>query len=299
MTKIIPNKTTFYIAKFITMLSCLLIMRDVSLFSKENLQNLIAREISKPHLCSDEVITNPLRSDGFGGQFQSIIYSVIYAEMNKKKYLYTPFKNMEHNYNNENDFVSKKEQFINFIHHFEINEDLNIQSSMDLHDQMNFFENNLTNCANCDSLKKLKIIFKENKNKSDYFNDSHKNIAVHIRRPNPHDNRIEGTNTSDNLYTKIISFLRDYYSSEKPLFHIYSQGDTEYFQNNFAGNDIVFHMNESIEQTFASMVFADVLVTGTSSFSYTAGLLSDAQVYYIPFWHPPLPHWIPVNFISF
>jgi hypothetical protein len=46
------------------------------------------------------------------------------------------------------------------------------------------------------------------------------------------------------------------------------------------------------------MVLADILVTGASSFSYTAGLLSEGIVYYIPFWHAPLPHWTPVDVLK-
>ena len=43
------------------------------------------------------------------------------------------------------------------------------------------------------------------------------------------------------------------------------------------------------------MVLADVLVAGASSFSYTAGILAEGTVYYTPFWHEPLPHWISIE----
>ena len=52
-------------------------------------------------------------------------------------------------------------------------------------------------------------------------------------------------------------------------------------------NDI----NESIEDTFTSLVLADVLVISKSSYSYIAGILSEGIVYYQPFWHSPLPNW--------
>jgi hypothetical protein len=44
-----------------------------------------------------EIISNPCRTDGFGAQYQTIIYSVIYAELNNKEFRYSPFKKMEHN----------------------------------------------------------------------------------------------------------------------------------------------------------------------------------------------------------
>ena len=53
-------------------------------------------------------ITNPERTDGFGAQFQTIIASAIYAELNNIPYIYTPFKMMEHNYDNDPEFLPKK-----------------------------------------------------------------------------------------------------------------------------------------------------------------------------------------------
>jgi len=242
----------------------------------------------------DEIITNPLRSDGFGAQFQTIIISAIYAELNNMKYQYTPFKKMEHNYENDTTFIQKKEKLINFIGNFEINEDLNIQIQRG-YGETGFLDNNTALCANSLSLKKIKEIFRSNKNRQDYFSDENLNIAIHIRRPNAHDNRTGGADVPDSIYLKAINFLRSIYSSKNRQFHIYSQGNVDDFKTIYNSDDVIFHINASIENTFSSMVFADVLVTSQSSFSYTAGLISDGVVYFIPFWHSPLPHWIRLN----
>lgn len=243
-------------------------------------------------LAGNEIVTNPLRTDGFGAQFQTIIYSVIYAELNGKNYTYTTFKNMEHNYENDPDFLNRKEWLINFINFFPINTDETLQKKISPRDYITFFESNLNTCANSESLKKIKQIFRANKDKNNYFSNSNFNIAIHIRRPNPHDSRIDGTNTQDQVYIDIIERLRAKYSAQAPLFHIYSQGDLESFKHQYTGDDIIFHLNESIEDTFTSMVLAEVLVTSRSSFSYAAALLSEGTVYYLRFWHPPLPGWI-------
>lgn len=240
------------------------------------------------------VVTNPPRFDGFGGQFQTIIYSVIYAEMNNQEYLYTPFTKMEHNYDDDPDFINKKERIINFIDHFEINKDPSIQSLGAPH-FVRYFEEHLEQCANSESLKKIKAFFRESKNKRDYFDDENFNIAIHIRRPNSHDSRIAGTQEPDELYLKIIESLRSKYRSRKPLFHVYSQGDLEVFKKTFGADDIVLHINGSVEDSFIPMVLADALVSGTSSYSYVAAILSEGDIYYIPFWHPPFPHWTQVN----
>jgi FkbM family methyltransferase len=75
------------------------------------------------------------------------------------------------------------------------------------------------------------------------------------------------------------------------MIHIFSQGDIKDFKM-YENSRTMFHLNESIEETFMFMVDADVLLTAPSSFSYTAGILSDGVVYYIPFWHKKLPNWI-------
>lgn len=243
------------------------------------------------------IITNPKRSDGFGGQLQTIIASVIYAELHNVKYIYTPFRAMAHNYHNDDKFLAKKEWLINFINHFEINTNYNLQHQISPQAYIGFFEHNLSRCAHSKSLKIIKRIFRSNKNLKDYYNPEYFNIAIHIRRPNSHDNRTEGTDTPDEIFIKALNKLSTIYASNNPLFHVYSQGNEENFKI-FESDNIIFHLNESIEETFTSMVFADVLVIGASSFSYSAGLLSDGIVYYIPFWHPPLPHWKSINSLS-
>ena len=42
--------------------------------------------------------SNPPRNDGFGSQFQSIIWSYLYCKMNNYEFCYLPFTTMEHNY---------------------------------------------------------------------------------------------------------------------------------------------------------------------------------------------------------
>jgi hypothetical protein len=241
-----------------------------------------------------EIITNPLRSDGFGGQFQTIIYAMIYAELNNMPFRYTPFRKMEHNYDNDAEFLKDKEQLINFIGNFEVNENLKLQSNNNLQFIL-FFEANFEKSMNSQSMKKIKEVFWSNKNKEDYFDAEKFNVAVHVRRPNSHDTRIYGSNTPDRVYLKTIDLIRNKYSSKKPLFHIYSQGDIKTFEKIYAADDVVLHIDESIEQTFTSLVLADVLVTSSSSLSYTAGILSDGEVYYMPFWHPALPGWITIE----
>jgi hypothetical protein len=237
-----------------------------------------------------QIITNPDRADGFGAQFQTIIYSAICAELNNMDYAYTPFNKIEHNYDNDPYFILEKEWLINFIGNFELNR--TNATKLDVGNVVNFCEcsQNLAKSANSSVLKKIKKVFKANKDRSKYFDAEHFHIVIHLRRPNQHDNRVYGTDVSEDLYLATINKLRQVYADKNPLFHLHSQGSAENFTK-FNAPDIMLHLNESVEDSFIPMVLADVLVTGRSSFSYTAGLISEGTVYYTSFWCPPLPGW--------
>ncbi len=297
---------------------------------------------------TQEIITNSNTkySDGFGSQFHEIISTIIYAELNNKKFVYTPFKEMDHNYKEDSDFISKKEWLTNFTGNFELTQHKFNKTNK----RTEFFNENIEKCSKSESLKKIKKIFRANKNIKNYFSNKaagessetdqsnpafapstcktstdrqggvypehvegagyspntnprdkarsvlatenkNFNIAIHVRRPNSHDTRTEGTDLPNKFYLNIINNLRNLYKAENLLFHIFSQGDIKNFKV-FESKDTILHLDESIEDTFCSMVFADMLIVGPSSFSYVAGILSENLVYYIPFvLLNPLPHW--------
>lgn len=241
---------------------------------------------------ANQIVTNPERNDGFGAQFQTIIYSVIWAELNDTQFVYTPFKQMEHNYDQDVDYLEKKEWLINFKGNFGANNSDAVP--LNVFSVIGFFKHNLNACWTSEALEKIKRIFRENKNFDDYFDCDRFNIVVHLRRHNSHDNRVEGTNTPEDVYLTTINKLREIYRDKHPQFHLHSQGANEDFKN-FNAPDIILHLNETAEDAFTPMVLADVLVTSASSFSYTAGILSEGIVYYMPFWHPPLPNWISIS----
>jgi hypothetical protein len=244
---------------------------------------------------SNSALTNPERSDGFGAQFQTIIYSAIYAELHNKQYVYTPFKAMEHNYSHDGGFIADKERLINFITNVSINNGK--ATPIPIGTLIDFFEANLSACVQSQALKKIKALFRANKDTRTFFNSENLHIAVHVRRPNSHDSRLMGADTPDAIFLTAIGALRSLYASKSPLFHIYSQGAIQDFDA-YKNHDVILHINESVEDTFTAMVFADVLVTAPSSLSYTAGILSDGIIYYIPFWHAALPGWISVDTIK-
>ena len=148
-------------------------------------------------------------------------------------------------------------------------------------------------------LKIIKNIFRQSN--TTVYDANFLHIAIHIRRMNHHDkNRLnenannsvlKGMDVPNNLYLDIISQLSKHYSSSQLKFHIYSQGSENDFKEFQDCKNIIFHLNEKLNMTFKGLVFADVLVTAPSTLSYVAGLISNGQIFYIPFCNPPLPHW--------
>jgi hypothetical protein len=252
--------------------------------------------------CAEEVITNPRQYDGFGSQLQSLVASVIYAELVNKKFAYRPFKKMAHNYNGDDrdhEFIAQKEELINFKNNFDPIDKNDTSKKYIAHTGVfykTFVDKNMVQCSHSHSLRKIRRIFRENKNTENYFNNENFNIVVHVRRPNSHDNRILGTDTPDGVFINTIDKLRVIYAEKNPLFHVHSQGNSEQFAA-YIAPDIVLHLDESLEDSFTAMVLADVLVTSASCLSYMAGFLSEGTVYYMPYWHTPMPHWISVNSI--
>lgn len=226
------------------------------------------------------MLTNPSRNDGFGAQYQTIIYAAITAELKNMKFLYTRFKQMEHNYDNDPDYIIKKENLINFLDFFDECKD-NLQERQAIHPTLliAYIEGNIEAASNTKVLSKIKDAFHKGKTKR-----FEKYVAIHVRMPNPHDNR--GVEHADHHYIKIIKDLRSLYPDYE--FHIHSQKGIKIEDY---PDYCVMHIDESCEDAFTDLALADVLVTCASSFSYVAGLVSRGKVYYMKFWHKPLPNW--------
>jgi len=250
------------------------------------------------------VVTNPSKSgDGFGENFKLLIYSVMFAELHGCKFLYTPFKQMEHNYDMDPEYLSKKERLINFIGNFEQvpSEEVTNQPRpyvLDTFELLRFYQTNITKCAKCKSLDIIKDLFRANK--TDPFDNSYMNVAIHIRRMNKEDYKrtnapngcLMGMDVPDDLYLTSMSQV-EHISGDRPVrIHIFSQGkpaDFEIYLKHH--NNVVLHLNEDLESTFTQMVYADVLLTAPSALSYSAGLICRGMVFYIEFCNPKLPHW--------
>jgi len=244
------------------------------------------------------VYTNIVSTDGFGAQYQKVIQTYLYCKMHGLSYTYTPFSNMEHNYTNDADFIKKKEDLINLYNNMPLSTQIDNVVIMDYFKQVRSWydgdntRNNIDKACESEYMDFIKKCFWDNKER-DLYKNGKKNIAVHVRRSNPHDLGQAGARitTPDEYYLYIMEHIRTKYNNDELQFHIYSQGNEADF-NKYVREDVILHINEDIDTSFISMVGADILVTSPSSLSYVAALISDGEIYFKPFWHMPRNNWI-------
>jgi hypothetical protein len=54
------------------------------------------------------------RADGFGAQYQHIIFGILYADIHNNTYIHKPITQMSHNYENNPNFINEIEEFKQF-----------------------------------------------------------------------------------------------------------------------------------------------------------------------------------------
>lgn len=248
------------------------------------------------------IITTIPRTDGFGAQFQNILVDIIYTKLKTNNtYIFPDIKSFEHNYDNDPLFREKLIDYMNLKPHFPNTDNAENIPHYEPYPGITYrhCDENLTNILKCSMFKELRDIFFENKKTP--FDTNFFNVAVHIRRNNQHDSRVEGSDTPDDYYLNVIQHFRCNYKGEKSLkFHIYSQSPSSNFAihrpssnyDMYLSNDTEFHIDEFLLDTFSGLVFADGLIMSGSSFSYAAAMLNGGIIYYKRFWHAPADNWI-------
>lgn len=242
------------------------------------------------------IISNPFfgPQEGFGEQYKITIFYMIYAELNGYDFVYTPFKSIAHNYDNDPNFVHNLEQMIGLIHYLSMpSSNIKIKNCF-IADVIHFLHNNMDQFENSIALQTVRNCFYNVNSKPTSIDSEFLHICVHIRRPNLIDNRNtnRGVMVPDEVYIEIMNQLATLSSERHKIFHVISQGDESNFVTFKNGNTHVqLHINENLQDTFKLMVYSDILIVSPSALSYTAGLVSKNQVFYIRHCNPPLPSW--------
>jgi FkbM family methyltransferase len=241
-------------------------------------------------------VTNELRTDGFGAQFQSVLWTLLWAELTGRCFQYTDIPHIDlisnsgtvKDHEDENT-LDEVVRFMAFKDHYPPADGARPVFNMTAYA---YVEANIDAVFASEAFQRFKTRFFEGKTRRV---DGRVHVAVHIRRLNNFERengrfRPGSHDTPNAEYLAIIRRIRAEYAGRDLVFDIYSQGHADDFKE-FESDQTVLHLNEKVLDSFTDLVFADVLVTCRSSFSYLAALLSDGDVYYMPFWHPPLSKW--------
>ncbi len=140
------------------------------------------------------------------------------------------------------------------------------------------------------------------KNETLKYIPSHLNIAIHVRRgdimSDPNNENLRMRYLSNDYYVKTLKQVVDMFSKkqEKPL-HIwfFSQGKPEDYPEFHHYNNFHWCLDMGAQESFLHMVYADILITSKSSFSYKPALLNRGiKVCPRFFWHgyPDTDDWI-------
>ena len=140
------------------------------------------------------------------------------------------------------------------------------------------------------------------KNDKLIFDASHFNIAVHIRRgdinigqQNGNSNLTSRWQNNDYYVNALNNVLKGLSQNKTISIYLFSQGEVDDFADFQQFASINYCLDMSARQSFLHMVYADLLITSKSSFSYKPALLSNGiKVCPKIFWHgyPIDNYWI-------
>lgn len=138
------------------------------------------------------------------------------------------------------------------------------------------------------------------KTESLLYDNAHFNIAIHVRRgdilTNPSDPGLRKRFLSNDYFEKVLRQVLAHVMTDKPV-HIYffSQGKPEDYPEFASFPNLHWCMDMGAQASFLHLVYADLLITSKSSFSYKPALLNRGiKVCPGDFWHgyPQSPDWI-------
>lgn len=241
------------------------------------------------------------RSDGVGAQVHSQFSIAAYAHLRGLRWIPSPLRQVAHNDASEPDWDEQWNDFFNFPR--QQTEDSaclpikRIQRLIWLKSGTHFCSHKAHAIVDLFPesyravMRGIRASYdKSPREKKSLFTSSGMKVAVHLRRGDA-TNMAGRCSSVEDSAAKLASILPKLKEHSKELeIIVFSQGESKDFK---ALIDIgaSLALDENVFDSFHSMVIADVLFTAKSSFSYTAALLNQGQVFYEPFWHPPLPGW--------
>ena len=141
------------------------------------------------------------------------------------------------------------------------------------------------------------------KNEKLVFDNNHTNIAIHVRRgdilEDPNNPNLQMRYIANDYFKNVLDQVLEKLKADKPVrIYFFSQGKPENYPEFKDYQNLHWCLDMGAQESFSHMVYADVLITSKSSFSYKPALLSKGiKVVPEKFWHgyPNTKDWVLVN----
>jgi len=244
-------------------------------------------------------------SDGAGSQIGRRISIWAYCKLNNIQYVHNPFFKMEHNYEKDNLFEDKWEQFFNLGNGELSLDDVDLSEVETTENMHEFFDKDNTP----DLYDKVRDDFRKKYFMTEkpklVYDENFINVAVHVRRGDIVGRkwRMRKRGLTDEYYIKIMEKLNEEKTDKPFKFYVFSQNKTAKrgFRMKKQGDLFEKYRNLDLKVElmidgcpffdFHHLLMSDILITSKSSFPYIAGLFSKNRVIYSDFWHEPKTYW--------
>lgn len=203
-----------------------------------------------------------LNGNGLGCHITSILIGFEWCIKNNKQFTYKSLPPVHHNHLGS-DYNNQIEQLfgLNKIKKYDSNSI-----------KIPYNEIYGSCCPDDDTMKYVKSLF----NSDNKYDNTPYDWIIHIRRNDIKTNQHSDRYIEYSKYNEIIELIRHNYKDE---IIILSDGDKNEIQKNITDKNILIDTNSNSLQAFCKMVYCKNLVVGWSSFSYSAALYNNNNVY--------------------
>lgn len=153
-----------------------------------------------------------------------------------------------------------------------------------------------------DNLKQKFYSASSRKNDKLLYTNDFFNIAIHVRRgdivvaENNKNLNLKMRWQNNSYFFNVLQQVTATISTNKPFkIYLFSQGERSHFNDFEVFENICFCLDTPVQESFLHMVYADLLITSKSSFSYKPALISNGiKICPADFWHgyPERQDWI-------
>jgi hypothetical protein len=243
------------------------------------------------------ILTVSGKNDRFGSQYSAQMSGFAFARLHNCIYRFSAFVGDKHS-DMASEFCGMKS---------DVDDDIHRSPEIRIHRHCDISQGNeIDNYFNENVINELRQMYYSTWKPEPIQCD----VAIHIRRGDVGCIDSRGRQNSDgtpyrhwieryddnNYYVESIKFIRNKKNNPNLKICIFTQGVKEDFKEFLDDENITLYLNGDWRIAYHSLVKAPILVTSISEFAWTAGILSNGEIYKNPrMFRRPLKHWYTIH----